>query len=132
MNKIILGGRLTKDVDFKVTSSGTSIANFSIKCKNTDTNNGYIVMNCVLWGDKAEFLSNNTKKGSYLTLEGYLMNDKNEYNGKTYYNIKVVVEKFEVLTELKEEKMVSNEETSYTPQDSNNGVLDYDDGDLPF
>lgn len=132
MNKVILGGRLANDVELRSTKDGKKYANIILNCSNDDNAKTFVYMECVLWGESANRLSNSAKKGTYILADGRL--NKSSYEGKNgkVWVTNVTIEKFEILENFVEEKPTTSEETSYTPQDSNNGVLDYDDGDLPF
>jgi single-strand DNA-binding protein len=71
MNKCVLIGRLTKDIDLRYTQSGTAVAQFTLavdrqfsKEKETD------FINCVAWGKTAENCANYIGKGSLVAVEG--------------------------------------------------------------
>ena len=86
INQIILGGRLTADVELRKTPQGTSVASFSIatKRKGKDAQTDFI--NCVAWNQTADFVSQYFGKGSSICVRGSLQQrgftDKN--NEKRY------------------------------------------------
>lgn len=74
MNKAILKGRLTKDVELKTTSNGTNYCNFSIavdrKYKDNNGNKQTDFINCVAWRNSADFISRYFGKGSEILVTG--------------------------------------------------------------
>ena len=76
MNKVILGGRLSSDVDLKQTQSGISVASFSIAVnrKKTDGEQKTDFFNCTAWRGQADMLARYFKKGSSICIEGAMQN----------------------------------------------------------
>ena len=74
LNKVVLMGRLTKDVELRSTQGGVSVAGFTLavdrdfKGQNGERETDFI--NCVAWRQTAEFISKYFKKGSMAALEG--------------------------------------------------------------
>lgn len=73
MNKVILMGRLTKDVELRYTQNNTPVATFTLavnrkmsKEKETD------FINIVAWNKNAEFVSQYFKKGQQVLVSGRL------------------------------------------------------------
>ncbi len=66
INRIVLVGRLTKDPDFRVTSSGISVATFTLAVgrKFGSDKNGTDFISCVAWRKAGEIISQYTHKGS--------------------------------------------------------------------
>ena len=63
LNKVILGGRLTRDPELRQTSGGTPVTSFSIavnrRYSSQDSANGgqnADFINCVAWRERAEFV----------------------------------------------------------------------------
>lgn len=69
MNKVILSGRLTKDVDVRYTQTGKCVANFSLAVNKKDNVNFF---NVVVWEKLAKICANNLGKGSKVLIEGEL------------------------------------------------------------
>ena len=92
-NLAILTGRLTSDVELKVTTSGISVCNFTIAVdraykkgeeKQTD------FLNVVCWRTTAEFVSKWFKKGSLIGIEGSIQTRKyqdKDGNNRTAFEI---------------------------------------------
>lgn len=101
MNKWIGIGRLTKDVDFRLTSTGVAVANFTIAINRPFLQNGerqtdYI--NCVTWRKQAENLSTYVKKGDLVAVEGMIQTRNYEgKDGKRVYVTEVMAESIQFL-----------------------------------
>ncbi|MEG1519931.1 MAG: single-stranded DNA-binding protein, partial [Clostridia bacterium] len=74
MNKVILIGNLTRDVELNVTTSGLSVAKFSIavsrKFKNADGDYDVDFINIVAWRDLAERCEKYLHKGNKVGVVG--------------------------------------------------------------
>ena len=123
MNKIILIGRSTKDIELKQTTAGASVAEFSIAVNRSFKNaNGEYesdFFNCVAFSKLAETISKYVKKGDMFGLEGRLQT-RNYTNreGKKVYVTEIVVENVEFLQQKKQEEKPQWEElTDETPFD---------------
>ena len=70
LNKVILGGRLTSDIELKQTPQGVSVCSFSIAVnrKGKDAQTDFI--NCQAWRGTAEFISKYFTKGSSICIAG--------------------------------------------------------------
>lgn len=100
MNHIILKGRLTKDVEIKTTTSGTTMGIFSIAVNRDYVKDGEErqadFFNCTCWNKQAEFISKYFKKGQEILLQGRLQNRTwDDDNGQKHYATDVIVEKVE-------------------------------------
>ena len=72
LNKVILAGRLTSDVELKATQSGTQYVNFSIAVNRPGKDGGVDFISVIAWRHRAEFLSRYFKKGSAILVCGEL------------------------------------------------------------
>ncbi len=141
-NKVIIGGRLTNDIELKQTQSGLSVCSFSLAvnrkvASGQDQKTDFI--DCTAWRQTAEFISRYFKKGSSLCVVGNLQKSEwTDQNGNKRYKTEVVVEEA-MFVDSKNE--AQGAETSgvaeYTPTGFNSSVtpnfedVDTDD-DLPF
>jgi single-strand DNA-binding protein len=95
-NKVILGGRLTQDIELKVTQSGLSVCSFSLAvnrkvAKDQPQKTDFI--DCQAWRQTAEFLSRYFKKGSSLCIVGYLQKSEwTDQNGQKHYRTDIVAD----------------------------------------
>lgn len=103
VNKVIIIGRMTRDIEIKTTNSGAMIGKFSLasnrKDKSGDTwtdKPGFF--DCVAFGKSAETLQKYTKKGSKLCVEGSLRWSSWEgTDGKKQSKTEIAVESFQFL-----------------------------------
>ena len=75
MNKVTLGGRLTKDVSLNRTQNGKEVAKFTLAVKKSYAWEGEPQADfipCVVWDKQAENCANYIGKGHYVTVEGRL------------------------------------------------------------
>lgn len=79
MNKVILTGRLTKDVDAKYTQNGKCVALFSMAVNGFKKEDVYF-FNIVAWNKTAELCGNYLTKGSKVLIEGQLTTRSYEDN----------------------------------------------------
>ena len=136
MNKVIIIGRNTKDIELRQTPSGTSAIEFSVAVKRTFKNaHGEYesdFFNCIAFSKLAETISRYVKKGDQVGIEGRLQT-RNYTNkeGKKVYITEIIVENIEFLQTKKQEEQKS----SFEEADPFKGVefeeLDPDD-DVPF
>lgn len=143
MNKIILTGRLTKDVELRCTAGGNYVADFTIAVNRPVSNDGerkadFIL--CRVWKKQAENLAKYQGKGSLIAVEGaYRTDSYTDDIGKTQYRNYVLATNIEYL-EAKKQENASNENIS--GNDASNEEVDHyeefgqqiaiDENDLPF
>ena len=72
MNKVIEIGRLTKDIELKMTTNGTAICSFTLAVPRRKKEQGANFIDCVAFGVTAEIMERYTKKGSRVCVSGYL------------------------------------------------------------
>lgn len=121
MNKVILSGNLTKDVEVRYTQSGKATARMSIAInqgygdkKTTD------YFNLVAWEKTAELCGKYLSKGSKILVEGRLKNNNYEKDGVKHYGVDVIVTNLEFL---------DNKKKSANDYDGEEDVVDED---MPF
>lgn len=126
----MLTGRITKDIELKVTPTGKSVCSFSLAVERKYVQNGEKVtdfINCQLWGKSAETLEKYGKKGMMIGVEGRLQTRKyTNQQGQTVYVTEVIVDSFTFL-----EKKQSNDQPQFNDFE-NYGGLEVNDDDLPF
>jgi single-strand DNA-binding protein len=95
-NKVILGGRLTADIELKQTPNGVPVCSFSLAVnrkhsKDSEAQTDFI--NCVAWRNAAEFISRYFKKGSSLCVVGSVQTRNwTDNNGQKRYATEVIVD----------------------------------------
>ena len=103
MNKVILIGRLTKDIELKKTQSGASVTSFTVAVnrayQSQDANQPTAdFINCVIWRQQAENLANWAKKGALIGVTGRIQTRNYEnQQGQRVYVTEVVADSFQML-----------------------------------
>ena len=152
LNKVILIGRTTRDVDFRRTASGTPVATFTLALDNRfvlkDGKPTTDFINCVAWNRTAETMDKYVKKGMMIAVEGRIQTRNYENkDGNRVYVTEVVCENMRIL-ESRGSNSGSNYLEDYEPDnggyqrddgseseniDSSDGVdFDISEDDLPF
>jgi len=97
LNKVMMTGRLGKDVELRVTPSGSSVATFSVAsgraAKQQDGNyqDQTEWFRVVAWDKLAEICANFLKKGSHVYIEGRLQTREWQDNtGQKRYSTEVI------------------------------------------
>lgn len=133
MNKVILSGRLTKDIEIKLTPTGTKIGNFSVavnRKKRTGEEQETDFFNCLCFNKTAEFLEQWSGKGLRVEIDGRVQNRswQDQETGQKRTVTEILVEQVEPIDwkkETQETTQSSNDYASYNEPS-------YDFGDMPF
>lgn len=151
INRVVLVGRLTKDVDLKYTPSGVAMARFTLAVNRTFSNQQgereADFINCLVWRKQAENTANFLSKGSLAGIEGRIQTGSYEgQDGKRVYTTDVVADSVQFL-EPKNGQATQNNGTTGQPQmnnqsnytkvdedpfANNSGPTEVSDDDLPF
>lgn len=129
MNKVILVGRTTKDIEVRVTpTTGSYVAQFTLAVDRKDKEKTTDFINCVAWNKAAELLSQYVHKGDRVGVVGKIItrNYKDKDN-KTVYVTEILVDEVEF---MQDKKTTQVEENSYNPPKEESLVITGDD--LPF
>jgi len=104
VNRVMLTGRLGKDVELKVTANGVPVATFTVasgrgvKQPDGSYKDQTEWFRCVAWERQAETASTLLKKGSHVYVEGRLQTREwNDTQGQKRYTTEVVVSDFNKL-----------------------------------
>lgn len=96
LNKVILGGRLTADVELKQTPSGVSVCTFSLAInrktgKDQEQKTDFI--ECQAWRQTADFISRYFRKGSSICIVGSIQKRSwKDQQGNTRYATEVIAD----------------------------------------
>lgn len=104
MNKIIVSGHITRDIEVRTTKNGKPVSDFGIAVNRiTKTDGKYDVdfFNCTAFGASAEYVGNYLAKGSKVLVVGRLENNNYEKDGVKHYGDKIFVENVEGLDKKK-------------------------------
>ena len=134
-NKVILGGRLTSDVELKVTPSGVSVCNFTIAVnRKTGKEQQTDFINCQAWRQTSEFIAKYFHKGSAICVVGSIQTRNwTDQNGNKRYATDVIVDEANFVDGKNDSGQAGPsipEYTSTTPAPNFEEVPN--DADLPF
>ena len=150
LNKIIIQGRLTRDVDLRHTQTGTAVASFTLAVDRDfkDKQSGEKAtdfIDCVAWKHTGEFVSSYFSTGRMALVEGRLqMRDWTDKDGNKRRSAEVVADN----VYFGDSKREDGNNTPYSGygnppeaddyysdpdgQDGFEDLSDEDDGELPF
>lgn len=145
MNKVVLLGRLTKDIEVRYTESGTAVGNLTLavkrRIKNTDGEYESDFINCVCWKETAETMNKYLKKGDQVLVEGRIQTRNFEdKDGNKRYATEVVIEHMDFVSSKKEQTAEVKEESKeeknpfedmHTKVEADQSI-EISDEDLPF
>ena len=101
LNKAFLIGRLVRDPETRMTTSGISVTKFTIAVDRTYRNeNGEKTadfLRIVAWRRLAEICGQYLKKGKLVSVEGRLQIDSYEKDGQTRYAADIVADNVQML-----------------------------------
>jgi single-strand DNA-binding protein len=134
MNKIIMNGRIVKDVELRTTASDKKVVSNAIAVrndfKNKDGQYDSQFFNFEVWNAQADYLNNYASKGTPILIEGKLKNNVYEKdNGEKVYSTSIMVEKIEILSFEKKE---TTERVVIAPKEAQQLEVALTDDDLPF
>ena len=128
MNKAVLVGRNTKDVELKTTASGKAVVTFTLAVnrdfKNADGNYDTDFINCVAYGQQAETISRYVRKGDRFGVCGRIATRNYEKNGNTVYVTEIIVDSFDFLESKKDKPAIEEHADDFD--------VIADDDELPF
>lgn len=149
MNKVVLIGRITRDLELRKTQSGTSVVSFTLAVNRRQKSEGQPdadFIRCTAWGKQAEIMAQYLTKGSQVGIDGRIQTGSyQDRNGQTVYTTDVVVENFDFLSSKGSTTAQSSQsyntganvgyqpdEPSSNDSDLPNESLDIASDDLPF
>ena len=102
MNKVLISGRLTKDVELRY-SNDTAVARFTVAVNRNKEETDFIP--CVAFGKSAETIDKYCMKGSRIVVDGRIQTGSYvKKDGTKVYTTDVIVERQEIIDFLKSEK----------------------------
>lgn len=137
MNKIILSGNLTHNLELKYTSSNKAVLDTSIAVQRPYSNqNGERetdFINIQVWGKQAENLKKYCEKGSKIAIEGELRTSSYEKSdGTRGYKTFVLVNSFEFITTKKKEQNKQQKRDNTSVFEEFGKQVERDIENLPF
>lgn len=131
INKVIIIGRLTKDVELQAVGSGISKATFSIASSGIPKSDGTAKTNfprIVAWRKTAEFVAKYMHKGDRLCVEGHIETGSYEKGGQTVYTTDIVADHIQSLTQRNAQEQPAQAAATAGPED----FTEVNDDQLPF
>ncbi len=97
LNKVLIAGRITRDLELKYTPKGTPVVNFSVamdkrfKDESDQWQSVPVFIDVVAWNQQAEGICKQANKGTAVLVEGRIDTrsyvDQNNNNRKVFENI---------------------------------------------
>lgn len=136
LNKCIIQGRLTKDVELRYTKSNTPVASFTLAVDRRGKDEGTDFINCVAWNKSAEFVSKYFSKGNEAVVDGRLqMREWTDKDGNKRVSAEVVADNV-YFCGSKKNAVQGNVAPNTAKLDDLKSrfseVVDEEDGELPF
>lgn len=151
INRVILGGNLTRDPEVKKTATGLSVTTFSIAVnRRTKDKEEVNYFDCEAWRQTADYVGQYAKKGNTVVIDGKIYIDSYERDGQTIKRPKIVVDSIDIVRSSQgsvqsnsyqptPSQSAPKASTGYFPDDNpsnddfNTGpLLDISSDDLPF
>ena len=130
INRIILTGRLTRDLELRRTQSGTSVVSFTLAVDRNFKKEGKPeadFIDCVAWNRQADTMAQYLHRGSLIGVDGRLQTRNYEnQQGQRVYITEVLVESFAFLESRNQSQPTSPEAS----QESSNGYYRTDTSDV--
>lgn len=134
MNKEILIGNLTKDVELNFTAgSGMAVAKFSLAI-NRMKKGEVDYINCIGFGKTAETIGQYFFKGSKIAIEGHIQTGSYDAkDGIKRYTTDVIVDRFEFVEKSNNGQATQGNDFGNSKKDDFDAdMTPVDDGDMPF
>lgn len=132
MNKVILTGRTTKDIELKKTPSNMSVCTFNLAVNRPIKKEGQPdadFITCTAWGKTAEIIERYVAKGNRIGITGRIQTRSYESQHGKVFVTEVMVEDVEFLENKKEQERPT---TTYTKDINTDDCFELNEEDLPF
>ena len=107
MNKVILCGNISSDIDLRTTNNGTPVAKFSLAVNRIKDGVDFIPI--VVWNQQAENTNQFCGKGSKILVEGRMQNREYEKDGFKAHITEIIADRIEYLSKGKKEPQEAKE-----------------------
>ena len=107
LNRVILMGRITQDLEVRQTPSGNAVLRFNVAVdrpvrQGAERQTDFIT--CTAWGQRAEFINRYFSKGRMIALEGQIRTGSyDDKNGVKHYTTEVNVDSVSFTGEPKQQ-----------------------------
>jgi single-strand DNA-binding protein len=148
INRVVLVGRLTRDPELRKTTSGMSVASFTVAIDNPTSKDNQerttSFIPCTAWGQRADYITKYAFKGSLVAVDGRL--NQRSYDSKDGRKVQVIEVVCDNVNSLERRNGAANsvvepdQDLGYQPDpipsedESKKNVtsIDVADDDLPF
>ncbi len=137
LNKVILGGRLTKDPELRKTQNGVSVVQFTVAVnrsyKSSDQQQSQAdFITVVAWRATAEFVAKYFHKGSSICVLGSIQTRTyKDKNGNNAYATEVIADEVNFVDSKSDSGSRQNEVSDYVPQSYGGPAYSSDSSDAP-
>lgn len=103
INRVVLVGRLTRDVEVRKTTNGLSVASFTVACdrrqrRDAQNQQSADFISCVAWRQTADFLGQYARKGALVGVEGRIQTRNYDgQDGRKVYVTEVLCDTVQLL-----------------------------------
>lgn len=146
LNVVAIMGRLARDPEMRQTTTGKSVASFTIACdRGRRDANGQSVcdwLNIVAWDKTAEFVCKYFQKGSMIAVDGRLQSRSyQDKNGQNRIAVEIVAnnvnfcgskESASPAPQNAAQRPAAPSQRTQGEPDADYATIDDDEGDLPF
>lgn len=141
INKVVLNGRMTADIEMRKTMTGKDVGSFRIavnrNVKGPDGKAEADFINCVAWGNTANAIDKYSGKGKLVGVEGRIQTRNYEnQQGQRVYVTEVIAEHVDILEWKKDERPAqTNAFPTFEDPENTSPTFEeprIDDDDLPF
>ncbi len=152
INRVVLVGRLTKDIELRKTSSNMSVCRFTVACDRRKSQQANAptadFIQCVAWNQSADFLAQYASKGAMVAVDGRITTGSYDGQNGRVYTTEVTAESVRLLgnnrNNTEAPRSVSSTNQTFTPNNeaaystndfddfSSTPSLDISSDDLPF
>lgn len=117
MNKVILTGRTTKDIDLRYSTGQkqTAIARFTLAVNRYRKDDGADFISCVAFGKTAENMDRYVHNGDKVGIIGHIQTGSYEKDGRKIYTTDVIVEETEFLSSQRKSEPQEDMSQYYEP-----------------
>ena len=133
MNKVVLIGNLTKDVDLSFAAgSGTAVGRFTVAVARMKKGESDFP-NCISFGKTAETIAQYFFKGSKIAIEGHIQTGSYDAkDGTKRYTTDVIVDRFEFVGQANNNNQSNTSNNNFNQNNFEDEMTPVDDGDMPF
>ncbi|MBP3853659.1 MAG: single-stranded DNA-binding protein [Erysipelotrichaceae bacterium] len=147
INRVVLVGRITRDLEMRKTQNGTSVMSFSLAVGRRSSQPGQPdadFINCVAWNRTAELMAQYLHKGSLIGVEGRIQTRSyDNQQGQRVYVTEVVCDSVQFLESRNAQQAQPEsfqpqmpqqpvQENTFDDSFSDQGTVDIASDDLPF